>query len=203
MKAGVSFVFAGVAAALLLSMSQATAQQADNSWMDYKNPYVNEQGNLANPNRTTDEIMALGRELSTDALTFKPEDMDKPEAGQQNKLEKIRARFSNAAWAEYMQYMRDSRFLDMVFRNRYNASTIADGDIIIINSGTIAGSYRWVVQIPLLVTFHQISRVGEVMPVTSGRFILTLQIGRVKPDEGLDGMVVDSWKMSQDQTTRR
>ena len=202
MKAGVSFVAAGFAAALLLNITQAAAQ-ADDSWMEYKNPYVNEQGNLANPNRTTDEILALGREMSTDALTFRPEDMEKAPDGQKNKLETLRSRFSDAAWAEYMAYMRDSRFLDMVYRNKYNASTISDGDIVIINSGQIAGSYRWVVQVPLLVTFHQVSRLGEVMPVTSGRFVLTMQIGRVQKDEGMQGMTIDSWKMSQDQTSRR
>lgn len=200
MKAEVSFVVAGITAALLLTTVQGA--KADDSWMEYKNPYVNEQGNLATPNRTTDEIIYLGRDLSTDALSFRPEEMDKPEAGQENKLEKLRQNFSDTAWQEYMQYMRDSRFLDMVFRNRYNASTIADGDIILINSGTIAGAYRWVVQVPLLITFHQIGRTGEVMPVTSGRFTLTMQLGRVKADEGRDGLIIDSWRMSQDKTVR-
>lgn len=200
MKASVSFVVAGITAALLLTTVQGA--KADDSWMEYKNPYVNEQGNLATPNRTTDEIIYLGRDLSTDALSFRPEEMDKPEAGQENKLEKLRQNFSDTAWQEYMQYMRDSRFLDMVFRNRYNASTIADGDIILINSGTIAGAYRWVVQVPLLITFHQIGRTGEVMPVTSGRFTLTMQLGRVKADEGRDGLIIDSWRMSQDKTVR-
>lgn len=202
MKAGVLFGAAGFAAALLLNVTQAAAQE-DDSWMVYKNPYVNEQGNLANPNRTSDEILALGREMSTDALTFRPEDMDKAEDGRENKLEFLRHRFSDEAWKEYMAYMRDSRFLDMVFSNRYNASTISDGDIIIINSGRIAGAYRWVVQVPLLVTFHQINPEGAVMPVTSGRFVLTMQIGRVQKDEGMEGMVIDSWKMSQDQSGRR
>jgi hypothetical protein len=201
MKTGISFVSAAFTAALFLTLPSAVAKAGD-EWMEYKNPYVNEQGNLANPNRTTDEILALGRDFSTDALTFTPDQMDKPADGQKNKLENMRGHFSDSAWTEYMQYMRDSRFLDMVFRNRYTASTIADGDIIIVNSGPIAGSYRWVIQVPLLITFHQISRVGEVMPVTSGRFTLTLQIGRVKADEGKDGMQIDSWKMSQDQSGR-
>lgn len=201
MKAGVSFVSAGFAAVLLLAATQTVAQ-TDNSWMEYKNPYVNEQGNLANPNRTTDEILALGREMATDALSFKPEEMDKPPEGEKNKLENLRPHFSENAWKEYMQYMRDSRFLDMVYRNRYTASTIADGDIIMINSGPIAGSYRWVVQVPLLITFHQISRVGEILPVTSGRFKLTIQIGRTKENEGKNGMQIDSWKMSQDNVPR-
>jgi len=201
MKARISFVAAGFTAVMALTAAQAGAQ-SDDAWMEYKNPYVSEQGNLANPHRTTDEILALGREMATDALSFKPEDMDKPPEGEKNKLETLRPHFSDSAWKEYMAYMRDSRFLDMVYRNRYTASTIADGDIIMINSGPIAGSYRWAVQVPLLITFHQIGRTGEIMPVTSGRFRLTLQLGRTKPNDGKDGMQIDSWKMSQDTQPR-
>jgi len=201
MRTGILFVLAGFTAVLSLTAAQAAAQ-TDDSWMEYRNPYVNEQGNLANPHRTTDEILALGREMATDALSFRPEEMDKPPEGEKNKLENLRAHFSDNAWKEYMQYMRDSRFLDMVYRNRYNASTIADGDIILINSGPVAGSYRWVIQVPLLITFHQINRVGEILPVTTGRFRLTIQIGRTKEDAGKDGMQIDSWEMSQETMPR-
>lgn len=201
MNARISFVCAAIAAALLLP-SDRTVAQVDNSWMEYKNPYVNEQGNLANPNRTTDEILALSRELSTDALTFTPEEIGKQEDGSQNKVERLRKNFGDHAWEEYIQYMRDSRFMDMVYRNNYHAATIVDGDITLVNSGPIAGVYRWVVQVPLLVTFHQVTRLGESMPVTSDRFQLTMQIGREKSGEGKDGMVIDSWKMSQEQSSR-
>jgi len=158
------------------------------AWMEYKNPYVGEQNNLSNPNRSTEEIMSWTRDMTTNALTFEPDELN-------TKIAALKANFSNPGWADYGVYMKDSRFMEMVGQKRYNASTIVDGDMVLKASGPMAGAYRWVVEVPLLVTFHEVNRAGVAMPVTSGNFRLKIQIGRVDKEEGKDGMKIDSWQM--------
>src|SRR5690606_21245301 len=140
------FVLALALLSCLLNVPPAAAQQLEQpvmdavpdkpAWMEYKNPYVGEQNDLSNPHRSSDEVIAWGRDMATDALTFTAETFTA-------KLEELRPSFSNAGWTDYGTYMRDSRFLDMVGQKKYNAATIVDGDIALKGSGTVAGAYRW------------------------------------------------------------
>lgn len=190
-----AFVFALTASA---PPTQAQAQEEKPSWMEYKNPYVGEQNDLSNPNLSSDEVMAWVREMATDVLSFTPEETRSPKDGKgTSKFEEIKPYFSNNAWNDYGRYLKESRFLDMVSRSQYNASTIIDGDMVVVSSGAMAGAYRWVIQAPLLVTFHSVNQRGEVQPVTSGHFQLVMQIGRTRPEKGKNGMMIDSWKMQQ------
>lgn len=202
-----TFVYTAIAAMLYLTpfMAQAQEPPMDSltpeqsappvtppppkpAWMEYKNPYVGEQNDLSNPNRSTEEIMSWTRDMTTNALTFTPEELNEKIAG-------LQKNFSKPGWVDYQVYMKDSRFIEMIGQKRYNASTIVDGDMVIKASGPMAGAYRWVVEVPLLVTFHEVNRAGVSMPVTSGNFRLKIQIGRVGKEEGKDGMKIDSWQM--------
>ena len=189
------FVFALTAGA---PPTQAQAEEKKPAWMEYKNPYVGEQNDLSNPNQSSDEIMAWVREMATDVLSFTPQETRPPQDGKgTSKFEKIKPFFAANAWNDYGRYLKESRFLDMVTRSQYNASTIIDGDMVVVSSGALAGAYRWVIQAPLLITFHSVNSRGEVQPVTSGHFQLVMQVGRTKADKGKDGLMIDSWKMQQ------
>lgn len=178
--------------------AQAQGQEEKPAWMEYKNPYVGEQNDISNANQSSDEVLAWVREMATDVLSFTPEETKPPKDGKgKSKFEKIKPYFNERAWNDYGQYLKESRFLDMVSRSQYNASTIIDGDMVMLSSGALAGAYRWVIQAPLLVTFHSVNQRGEVQPVTSGHFQLVMQVGRTKSDQGKDGLMIDSWKMQQ------
>jgi hypothetical protein len=101
---------------------------------------------------------------------------------------------------EYLNYLKDSKLTDMVQGQGYAVTTIVNGDSMILNSGAMAGNYHWLVELPLMVTFLHTGADGGQEAVAGGTFKLILQLGRVAPSTGVDGMAIESWKMENKQT---
>ena len=168
----------------------APAPAKAGDWTNY-NPYSGEESDLQNPNRTQDEIIAWSQQRATDLLSFAPADVD-------SKMAKVQKTFNPQGWTEYSAYLKDSKLTDMVKSQNYSVTTIVNGDIMILNSGAMAGNYHWLVELPLMVTFLHSSGVDGEAPqaVAGGNFKLILQLGRMPPAQGgVDGMAIESWKM--------
>jgi hypothetical protein len=157
-------------------------------WTSYSNPYSGEESDVKNPNRTQEEIIDWSRERATDVLSFSPADLDA-------KLTYTKKGFTAPGWAEYTKYLQDSKLTDMVKTQGYSVTTIVNGDPLILNSGSMAGNYHWLVELPLMVTFLHTSQDGAQQAVAGGDFKLLLQLGRVPAKDGIDGMQIESWKM--------
>ncbi|MEZ0225155.1 MAG: DotI/IcmL family type IV secretion protein [Alphaproteobacteria bacterium] len=156
-------------------------------WMAYS-PYAGEESDLKNPNRTQEEIISWAQQRSTDVLSFSPTDIDA-------KLTKTQKTFTQQGWTDYATYLKDSKLAEMVRRDGYAVTTIVNGDTMILNSGSMAGNYHWLVELPLMVTFLHSGMDGSQQAVAGGEFKLILQLGRVAAKQGIDGMAIESWKM--------
>lgn len=156
-------------------------------WMSYS-PYAGEESDLKNPNRTQEEIIDWSRQRSSDVLSFSPANID-------TKLTSMQKNFTQQGWSDYAAYLKDSKLADMVRGQGYAVTTIVNGDTMILNSGSMAGSYHWLVELPLLVTFLHSGMDGSQQAVAGGDFKLILQVGRVAAKQGVDGMAIESWKM--------
>ncbi len=158
-------------------------------WMQYQNHYAGEQNNLANPNKTTEEITGWAQKAVADALSFTPEDLDE-------KIKAAKNMFVERGWNEYAAYVRDAQLLDRVRTQKMSMSTILNGGAIIMGSEPIEGVYRWLVRAPVMITFlRKDAATGEQKPAGTGKFNLTLQILRVPQGQGDDGVAIESWKV--------
>lgn len=170
------------------------AAPAGQDWMNY-NPYSGEESDVKNPNRTQEEIITWSQQRATEVMSFKPAEIDAKLAGLQKE-------FTQQGWAEYSAYLQSSKLIDMVKQQNYAVTTIVNGDTIIRNSGSLAGNYHWLVELPVMVTFiHTDPISGEQQPVAGGEFRLTLQLGRVPANQGVDGMEIESWKIESKPST--
>ena len=167
----------------------ATPPVAD--WLKYKDPYVGEQNDIKNSNRTLDEITVWGQSRATELMSFTPEDFSK-------KLSDFKKMFVPAGWNEYATYLQTSKMVEMVRDRQYTVTTIVNGDSLILDSRSVAGAFHWIVQMPLMVTFLHPDSNGDMAAVAGGEFRLTMSIGRVQAG-GIDGMAVESWKMENMQ----
>ena len=171
----------------------APAPAPANDWTNY-NPYSGEESDLQNPNRTQDEIIAWSQQRATEVLSFAPADLN-------TKMAATKKDFTAAGLNEYLNYLKDSKLTDMVQGQGYAVTTIVNGDSMILNSGAMAGSYHWLVELPLMVTFLHNGVDGNQEPVAGGNFKLILQLGRVPASAGgVDGMAIESWKMENKQS---
>lgn len=164
---------------------------AASDWMSYKDPYSGEQNDIKTANRTQDEITVWAQSRATDLMSFTPEELSA-------KISNIKSLFVPAGWNEYATYLQTSKMIEMVRDRKYTVTTIVNGDSLILDSRSVSGSYHWIVQLPLMVTFLHPDSEGDMAAVAGGEFRLTMSIGRVQSG-GIDGMAVESWKMEATQ----
>ena len=167
----------------------AAPDAAPADWTQYSNPYLGEQNQLANANRSTDEIITWTRSAVTEALTFTPENFNA-------RATEIRPLFSDAGWNQYVAYLRDRGVIANIREKNFSLSTIVDGDISITGRGAVAGTYRWQIAAPLLMTFHAKNPSGDIVPTAVGNYRLDLQVGRSAQTQSHDGMVIEGWAIS-------
>ena len=170
----------------------APAAAPSDDWTKYHNPYAGEQNNLANPNKTADEIAAWAQKAVADALSFTPEDMDQ-------KVAAAKKMFVEQGWAEYAAYVREAQLIERVRNQQMSMNTILNGDAVILGGDAVAGAYRWLVRAPVMITFLRKDATGEDKPAGTGSFLLTLQVARVDNGQGVDGIAIESWKVTTAQ----
>jgi len=160
------------------------------AWMDYQNPYVGEQNDLSNPNRTPDEVLLWAAQQAASAMTYTPETFN-------DAIAATKKNFSAQGWSEFGAYAHNVDLVSRVRDREYSVTTIVKGNSAIVDSGPVAGSYHWLVRLPLMVTFMHADAEGNQQAVDGGDTDLTMQIGRVADGTGgPDDMVIESWRVA-------
>ncbi len=64
----------------------------------------------------------------------------------------------------------------------------------------LEGSYRWLLKIPLMLTYYQQSNdptaAPSKMPPQTRRMILNIQVGRVPKNQLADELIVERWTVT-------
>jgi hypothetical protein len=166
----------------------ATAAPADD-WMVYKNPYVGEQNNLANPNRTKEEVTAWVQKVVMDALTFSQEDVNE-------KISTAKTFFLQQGWQEYAGYIKETKLLEKIRSEDVAIKTIANGDSLVLGAEAIDGTFHWIIETPLLITFTKKDPVTqEENTVNTGLFKSTIMVSRVNLKSKEDGIAIKGWRI--------
>ena len=197
-----SFIACIMAAALLCSaaaLAQAPPEQGQPArgitppkpaWLDYKNPYASEEGDLSNPHRTTDEIVILAQQTATDVLSFSPADY-------KDKLQSFKKYFVPQGWQLYAAYLKGSLPLSKVTDDGYSVGAIVSSPPEIVNNGPADGAYHWVVKVPVTISFFFSAAAadGSVRTGPSGKHILFMDMTRVASGGGDSGIAINNWRV--------
>ena len=119
----------------------ATPDGGGGDWMNYKNPYAAETGDLSNPHRTNEEIIAWASKAVANSLSFKMGSF-------KDDIANARKYFVQAGWKVYAAYLKDLKVLDVAKSGKYSIATFADGDPMITGSSVQNGAWHWQVDIP-------------------------------------------------------
>lgn len=181
-------------------------------WMGYPKEEAGELGNLSNPHRTAEEIIAWVQATATDALTFtsKAAYDSLTASGAELKYEevnpklfRIKEKFTPAGWAKYAAYANQSGMIDKVRNHEYSVTTIMNGNATIQENGAVDNpdgtrAYRWRVRAPLMITYLLVSATGEQQAVEDGQFEVTLELMRGPQKTTEDaGLLIDDWNVVQ------
>lgn len=153
-------------------------------------PYGDQNGenNIANSNRTLDEMITWSQQTVADVLSFGPDDHAK-------KMDGFRKYFASQGWDLYMNYLKGSNIQDMVDNQHYFVSTIVPSTEI-YSSGTKDGAYHWIVKMPITIGFYtKASPTAEPKPGPNGKFLLYIDVMRV-PSGGDNGLAIVNWQVT-------
>ncbi len=168
------------------SLAQAQAQQTTErpSWLEYKNPYIGEENNIANPHRTREEITSWAQQAAADSLSFN-------KANYKIKLQSFKKYFVRDGWQFYTAYLKETKLINMVMDDGYTVGTIVNDLPEITNKGTFESVYHWVVKMPITISFFSADTYKNPEPYASGKYLLLLDVGRVANG----GIAIMDWKV--------
>lgn len=159
-------------------------------WMTYQDPYGAKGTDKSAAHRSQTEIIAWVQNKTTDALTFSPENF-------REKLGQIKPTFTADGWQGYSDFMRGGGIADSVQNKGYIMGSIVNGEVAMLNHGEVAGSYHWLLEVPVVVSFAQKGSDGKVRQMPGGGFTIKVMVGRTSTDILEDGLAFESWEVKR------
>lgn len=108
----------------------------------------------------------------------------------ENVLSAARPYFSAAAFGQYQAYLQGDDMLAQIRQGRMTLSAIVDQTPQLLNEGVIGGAYRWLYDVPVLITRAPVQGTAQAT-----RGMVRLQLGRTNDDDNPDKMVIESWQL--------
>lgn len=107
-------------------------------------------------------------------------------------LTKTRFYFDDAGYAQYTAFLRESAIQQSLQSGRYTVHAFAQEKPLMLNQGAVDGRYRWLLEIPVMVSFIErgAKDYKKIKPVNKN-FIFLVQIGRLPPKEGHSAVVIE------------
>jgi hypothetical protein len=146
---------------------------------------------LSQPHRSPEEISRWGSSIVVQALTLNA-------SGWDSIKDVIAADFSAYGLQEYKAYLDRMRIFETLEKNNMRIQTIADGSAQVLREGLISGTYHWLVQIPVMVTFYNknIKRIVNKRDQIgqNQKMVIQIQIGRTPKKDGNQlGIEIERW----------
>lgn len=105
-------------------------------------------------------------------------------------MAEARPYFNDKGYRQYQAYLNKDGRRKKIAEGALRLSAIVDEAPVLLNEGLISGQYRWLYDVPVLIT--EDPRTGD--PVNT-KATLRLQVGRVDDSVNAQKMVIESWAM--------
>lgn len=135
---------------------------------------------LEAPNMGTSALMSWAAQSATEVMTFGFHDY-------QRRLQQSSRHFTRYGWESFTTALQKSRIIESVEANQQVVTAQPRSAPILIQEGVFNGKYRWVVDLPLTVTYQagSASRVDNLM--------VRMVIDRVPSLENPNGVGIEQW----------
>lgn len=135
---------------------------------------------LDQPNLSTPALMSWVAQSSTEVMTFGFNDY-------RRRLQEASRNFTRRGWESFTQALQRSRIIEMVEANQQVLTAAPRGAPVLQSEGLAAGRYRWVVQLPMSVTYQS----GSM--TRTDNLLVTLVVVRVPRLESPNGVGIEQW----------
>ena len=105
--------------------------------------------------------------------------------------------FSPAALSEYNTWVTATGILDALKGNALQLNGFVTDTPFLLNEGVVAGRYRWLFEVPVMVSFvpRDTKDYRGKVDVETRRLIITLQLGRVLVSSLPDNVMIETWSV--------
>lgn len=142
---------------------------------------------MAQPHRSTAQITEWVIMVVSEAMTF-----DKDDVG--TSLASTGKYFNETGRAQYDQFLKDSKLANVLDSNKYYVRSYVRDAPILLNEGTVGGYYRWLYEVPVMVSYmaRTDKDYKKASPVNQ-QVLVTVQVGRSPRAVDPAGIVVETW----------
>lgn len=143
------------------------------------------------PHISPEEIASWAAGIVSQCLSFAPKEIPIVQARLAND-------FSAYGMQEYQDYLKKSGISDTLTMRKLKALTIYDGQAQVIREGIVSGTYHWLVQVPVMVTYYDqsMSRIVDKNAKygQSLQLVVQVQVGRTNKATVNDtGVEIERW----------
>jgi len=135
---------------------------------------------LNQPNLSQAALLSWVAQAATEVMTFGFHDYTR-------RLQKSSRHFTSKGWESFTSALQKSRILETVEAKQQVVTAAPRNAPVLIQEGLFQGKYRWVVSLPLMVTYQS----GNAR--RSDSLSVTLHIERVSTLENPQGVGIDQW----------
>ncbi len=144
------------------------------------------------PHRTTEQMADWSVDHVTTAMNIDPLTWDAH-------LKTLTPYFDAYGLQEYQSYLQSSGILNLLQTNRLKINSILDGAPTLLSQGALSGTYRWLYQVPLMITYYEEeTKTLKTRGVKSQnqKLVLRVQIGRVAKGSDDNNIVIEHWTLA-------
>ncbi len=135
---------------------------------------------LAQPNLSDAALLSWVAQSATETMTFGFHDY-------KQRLQESSSYFTRRGWESFTQALQSSRIIEAVEARQQVVSAVPGSAPVIVQEGVVNGQYRWVVEMPLVVTYKS----GSSSRPDSMRIRLT--VVRVPTLDSASGIGIEQW----------
>lgn len=107
--------------------------------------------------------------------------------------------FNKVGLGEYLAFLQDKNFLTTLDTGRYDIAGFIKDYPVLLNEGAVDGSYRWLYQTNVMVTYIEagVTDYNELdsSSAITQEFVVNLQLGRHKNVENDHGILIETWSV--------
>ena len=139
------------------------------------------------PHRSKEQIKTWVVTHTSEAMSFLTGDIDES-------LALTKGDFSPAGREEYLAFMRRTALLQPLTGGDTTMRSVVREEPFLLNEGAVNGHYRWLYEVPLMVTYLPLAADGYLKTQAINKAVVVqVQVGRSLATEDTEGLMIESW----------
>ena len=139
------------------------------------------------PHRSKEQIKAWVVTNVSEAMSFLTGNID-------DSLALTKGDFSAEGREQYLDFMRRTALLQPLTGGDMTMRSVVREEPFLLNEGEVSGHYRWLYDVPLMVTYLPLAADGYLKTQAQNKMVVVkVQVGRSLATEDPEGMMIESW----------